>query len=136
MAFPRFRLAALLSIAAAIPVVAPASAAAEDVPARQSTLVVYGNDPCPTSGADNEVVVCARRPEEERYRIPRRLRERQPLETSWASRAGALDEENRQMRPNSCSVVGSNGFTGCTSQMIRQWYAERRARRAEEANIP
>jgi len=113
----------------------PAAAAAE-APSRQSTLVVYGNDPCPTSGPDNEVVVCARRPEEERYRIPRRIRERQPTETSWASRVEGLEEESRQMRPNSCSVVGSNGFTGCNAAMIRQWYAERRARRAAEAGIP
>lgn len=132
MAFPLFRLAALLSAAAAF----PSTAFADDPPARQSTLVVYGSDPCPTSGPDNEVVVCARRPEEERYRIPRRIRERQPTEASWASRVEGLEEESRQMRPNSCSVVGSNGFTGCTSAMIRQWYADRRARRAEEASIP
>ena len=132
MASSPTRLAALLSLAAAFP--SPALAA--DPPARQSTLVVYGNDPCPSSGADNDVVVCARRPEEERYRIPRRIREHQPLESSWASRVDALEEEGRVGRPNSCSVVGSNGFTGCTSQMIRQWYAERRARRAVEAGIP
>jgi len=131
VAYSPIRLAALLSLTMFL----PNPAHAEDVPARQSTLVVFGNDPCPR-GSDNEVVVCARRPEEERYRIPRRLRERQPTETSWASRVEAMDEENRIMRPNSCSVVGSNGFTGCTSQMIRQWYAERRARRAEDANIP
>ena len=133
MAFSPIRLAALLGLLTALPTFAHA---AEDVPARQSTLVVYGNDPCPTSGRDNEVVVCARRPEEERYRIPRRIRDRQQTATSWASRAEGLDEENRQMRPNGCSVVGSNGFTGCTAAMIRQWYAERRQRRAEEANIP
>jgi hypothetical protein len=133
VAFSPIRLAALLGLVMALPIFAPAAA---ETPARQSTLVVYGNDPCPTSGADNEVVVCARRPEDERYRIPRRIRERQPTDTSWASRAEGLDEENRQMRPNSCSVVGSNGFTGCTSAMIRQWYAERRQRRAEDANIP
>lgn len=132
MAFSPTRLAALLSVAAAF----PAAALASDPPSRQSTLVVFGNDPCPSTGPDNEVVVCARRPEEERYRIPRRIRERQPTETSWASRVEGLEDESRQMRPNSCSVVGSNGFTGCTAQMIRQWYAERRARRAEEASIP
>ena len=136
MAYSPIRLAALLSLATFLPAIAPAGAAAAETPARQSTLVVYGNDPCPTSGPDNEVVVCARRPEEERYRIPRRLRERQPIETSWASRAEGLDQENRQMRPNSCSAVGSNGFTGCMAQMINNWYAERRQRRAEEASIP
>ncbi|HYD12312.1 MAG TPA: hypothetical protein VEC11_05655 [Allosphingosinicella sp.] len=132
MACSPLRLAALLSLAAAFPAAAQAAAP----PERQSTLVIYGNDPCPSSGADNEVVVCARRPEEERYRIPRRIRERQPTETSWASRVEGLEEEGRVGRPNSCSVVGSYGFTGCNAAMIRQWYAERRARRAAERSIP
>jgi hypothetical protein len=132
VALSPIRLAALLSLAAAF----PSTALAFDPPARQSTLVVYGNDPCPSSGADNDVVVCARRPEEERYRIPRRIRERQPTETSWASRVEGLDDESRPMRPNSCSVVGSGGFTGCNAAMIRQWYAERRARRAADADVP
>lgn len=132
MAFSPIRLAALLGAAACF----PAAALATDPPARQSTLVVYGSDPCPTTGPDNEVVVCARRPEEERYRIPRRIREAQPIETSWASRVEGLEEEGRQARPNSCSVVGSNGFTGCSAAMIRQWDAERRARRAAEAGVP
>jgi len=126
------RLAPLLSLALAL----PSAALAFDPPSRQSTLVVFGSDPCPATGPDNEVVVCARRPEEDRYRIPRRIRERQPTETSWASRVEGLENESRVGRPNSCSVVGSNGFTGCTAAMVRQWYAERRARRAEEAGIP
>ncbi len=132
MACSPSRLAALLSLALAL----PSAALAFDPPSRQSTLVVFGSDPCPTTGPDNEVVVCARRPEEDRYRIPRRIRERQPTETSWASRVEGLENESRVGRPNSCSVVGSNGFTGCTAAMVRQWYAERRARRAEEAGIP
>jgi hypothetical protein len=135
VAFSPIRLAALLSAAAAFPALASAEGPAPPS-SRQSTLVVYGDDPCPTTGPDNEVVVCARRPEEERYRIPRRIRERQPTDTSWASRVDGLEDESRQMRPNSCSVVGSNGFTGCTAQMVRQWYAERRARRAADADVP
>ncbi len=132
MAFPCIRLAALLGVAVLVPSVALAS----DPPPRQSTLVVFGDDPCPGAADDDEVVVCARRPEEERYRIPRRIRERQPTETSWASRVEGLENESRVMRPNSCSAVGSNGFTGCNAAAIRQWYAERRARREEEAGIP
>ncbi len=132
MACSPLRLAALSGLALTL----PSAALAFDPPARQSTLVVFGSDPCPTTGPDNEVVVCARRPEEDRYRIPRRIRERQPTETSWASRVEGLENEGRVGRPNSCSAVGSNGFTGCTAAMVRQWYAERRARRAEEAGIP
>ena len=104
-------------------------------PERESTMVVYGDDPCPRAEGD-EVVVCARRPEEERYRIPRRIRERQPTETSWASRVESLEEASRHGRPGSCSVVGSFGQSGCTQELIRQWYAERRARAAEDAGVP
>ena len=63
---------------AAIP--APADAQAGNV----AEIVVYGNDPCPRS-TDDQVVVCARRPEAERYRIPEKLRPsgtRQQTETS------------------------------------------------------
>jgi hypothetical protein len=104
-------------------------------PARESTVVVYGDDPCPRANGD-EIVVCARRPEEERYRIPRRIRERQPTETSWASRVESLEEVSRPGRPGSCSVVGSFGQSGCTQALIRQWYADRRAKAAEDAGIP
>lgn len=123
----------LLSI---IALLAPAAPAVAQPPARETNVIVYGNDPCPQPANENEAVVCARRPEEERYRIPRRIRERQPTETSWASRIEGLDEESRPMRPNSCSVVGSGGQTGCAAAAIRQWYAERRARRAAERSTP
>jgi hypothetical protein len=118
----------------------PASALAEE-PApisREANLIVYGNDPCPQPADADEIVVCARLPEDERYRIPRRLRQRpdQPTEVSWASRVAGLEEESRQMRPNSCSVVGSFGQTGCTQAMIRQWFDQRRAMAAEQAGIP
>ena len=95
-------------------------------------LIVYGEDACPEPAAEDEIVVCGRRPESERYRIPRELRERtdRPLETSWAARALDLEDAQRDTRPNSCSPVGSFGQTGCTQAMIRQWMAERRAMQA------
>ena len=97
-------------------------------PRRERNLTVYGDDPCPESRGD-EIVVCGRRPEEERYRIPAPLRRGEdPEETSWSSRAAELEDAQRDSRPNSCSVVGSNGQTGCTQQWIREWQADRRAR--------
>jgi hypothetical protein len=112
-----------------IPTVAAAQAGA---PARTTTVTVYGNDPCPdTSTASDEIVVCARRPENDRYRIPKELRGRNaPLsETAWGARAAGLEEESRAGRPGSCSTVGSYGQTGCRQEMLRDWYAARRARR-------
>jgi hypothetical protein len=81
--------------------------------------------------SEDEVVVCARQPEEERYRVPPPLRERRdrPAETSWAARNEVLEEDARTMRPDSCSVVGSGGQGGCQGAFIRQWYNERRGRR-------
>ena len=40
---------------------------------RVSEIIVYGTDPCPRS-TDDEIVVCARKPESERFRIPEALR--------------------------------------------------------------
>ncbi len=106
----------------------PALAQGDDPPEREVRLEVYGDDPCPPSVGD-DIVVCARRPEEERYRIPAPLRRSsRPAEAAWGARAETLEEVSRDARPNSCSVVGSYGQTGCTQQMIRQWYEERRSR--------
>lgn len=134
MPLPRHLLTALIVALNVAPAVAQPSAPAAVT--RESTIIVYGDDPCPQPENENEAVVCARRPEEERYRIPRQIRERQPTETSWASRVAGLEDESRPMRPNSCSAVGSGGQTGCMQTMIRQWFAERAARRAAEAGIP
>ena len=113
------------------------AAVAQPAPrARESQVVVYGDDPCPQSSED-EIVVCARRPEEERYRIPAPLREsRRRPESSWSSHAAELEEVQRDTRPDSCSVVGSWGQSGCTQQWIRQWRAERRERARERAREP
>ena len=107
---------------------ASATAAQEEPPERESALVVYGDDPCPRAADPDEIVVCARRPEEERYRIPAPLREdRQPTEPSWSAQAAQLEEAQRDTRPDSCSVVGSFGQSGCTQELLRRWREERRA---------
>lgn len=106
-------------------------------PERIASLVVYGNDPCPR-GAGDEIVVCARRPENERYRLPKRFRDKPPTvaEGSWTNRAEALDQISRAGLPDSCSTVGANGQTGCFHAFVAQAAAERRADKAEAAAIP
>ncbi len=108
----------------------PAAALAQaDPPEREESIIVYGDDPCPQSSDPEEIVVCARKPEEERFRIPEPLRRSsRPPETSWGTQAAMLEDAQRDTRPNSCSVVGSYGQSGCTQQMLREWAAERRAR--------
>jgi hypothetical protein len=90
-------------------------------------LIVYGDDPCP-KGEGDEIVICARKPESERYRIPRKLREK-PAPSGgpgWGSQVATMEQVQRQTLPGSCSAIGSNGFTGCTAKMLEQWFAERR----------
>ncbi|WP_293781355.1 hypothetical protein [Sphingosinicella sp.] len=115
--------------------VSPAHA---EAPNRITNITVYGDEPCPKGDGD-EIVVCAREPEGEQYRIPKRLRETKkndPPSQSWTARVRTLDEASRPMMPNSCSAVGSGGQTGCTMEMLRQWFAERQAAKARAADVP
>jgi hypothetical protein len=117
-------------LAAALLGAAVPAAAQEELPQRTTTAVVYGNEACPKAEGD-EIVVCARRPEGDRYRIPKELRHKgDPLsETAWSSRNELLEDAARAGRPGSCSVVGTYGMTGCQNQLVDQWYRERRGHR-------
>ena len=121
-------------LALALPVaLAPSPALAQN--GRISEIIVYGTDPCPRS-TDDEVVVCARKREGERYRIPERFRSsgsRQERE-AWANKAIAFETYGRT-GINSCSPVGPAGFTGCTQQLISQAFKERREE-AQEGSPP
>lgn len=92
---------------------------------RRGQIIVYGSDPCPRQ-ADDEIVVCVRRPAEERYRIPEAYRpsgdrqetqgwlgQQQDLRTVGATGIGT------------CTEVGPGGHTGCLLQQIRRNEAER-----------
>ena len=123
---------AAASLALALPaVLAPLPALAQN--GRISEIIVYGTDPCPRS-TDDEVVVCARKPEAERYRIPEKLREGGSLQSrqSWANRAIAFETYSKN-GINSCSPVGPAGFTGCTQQLINQAFKERKEQSTEGA---
>ena len=102
---------------------------------RINEIEVYGTDPCPRS-TDDEVVVCARKPEAERYRIPERLRQSGPRQTreSWANKAIAFETQLGNGL-NSCSPIGPAGFTGCHQQLINQAFRERQEQ-AEGAAPP
>ena len=98
-------------------------------------IIVYGNDPCPRS-TDDQVVVCARRPEAERYRLPEQYRPsgtRQQKE-AWARKAKSIETVGAT-GINSCSPVGPGGFTGCLTQVIKQARQETRER-SQEVAVP
>jgi len=100
-------------------------------PQRTSVLYTFGDEPCPKPQGD-EIVVCAQQPESDRYRVPRELREELKDDASagggsWASAVEGYDTIARATRPDSCSPVGSYGFTGCAALALRQWFEARRA---------
>ncbi len=97
-------------------------------------IIVYGNDPCPRS-TDDQVVVCARRPEADRFRIPEKLRPsgtRQQTD-AWANRSKALETVG-STGINSCSPVGPAGYTGCLTRVIRD--AREQNRQQSQETIP
>jgi hypothetical protein len=128
--------AGLLPLLAALAVTAPAPAQESlaqsgSPPQRTSVLYTYGDEPCPEA-QEGEIVVCAQQPETERYRVPKELREELKDDApvgggSWASAVEGYENVARATRPNSCSPVGSYGFTGCAAAALRQWFEARRA---------
>ncbi|MGB7410222.1 hypothetical protein [Sphingopyxis granuli] len=130
--------AALLTCLAALASAAPALAQEEESlaqsaqpPQKTSILYTYGDEPCPEAQGD-EIVVCAQQPESDRYRVPKELREEIKDDApvgggSWASQVEGYETVARATRPNSCSPVGSYGFTGCAAAALREWFEARRA---------
>jgi hypothetical protein len=127
-------LAALLLGMIATPAVAAPQAPAPGAPVngplepeKVKQVIVYGDDPCPRSEGE-EIVVCARLSERDRYRIPLELRSdpMAPQNQSWANRAKSIEYVGRS-GTDSCSPVGGGGFTGCFAQIARAAKAERQA---------
>lgn len=116
---------------AALALMLSAQAPAQNAPATQpgdekiNQLIIYGNDKCPESKGD-EIVVCARMGEADRYRIPSSLRGN-PND----SRNQAMSERIKSYEyvgasgTMSCSASGAGGFTGCGLNEINRAYAEK-----------
>jgi hypothetical protein len=121
--------AASIALSLLLPSAALAQAAAG--PANEpkvNQLIIYGSDACPPS-TDDEIIVCARKPEGDRFRIPENLRNdpNDPRSESWANRAMELSYVGRT-GTESCSTVGPGGFTGCFAQIAREARADRATR--------
>ncbi|MCP1469392.1 hypothetical protein J3E64_001067 [Sphingobium sp. OAS761] len=122
-------------IAALLLMGAPALAQQDSAPPAASTgesekvnlVIVYGDDACPQSQG-NEIVVCARKGEDERYRIPEPLRgdPNKPSNQAWGERVRSMEYVGRS-GTESCSPSGSGGATGCFAQLARLAKAERQA---------
>jgi hypothetical protein len=128
------RLMTLLAVTATLAgdlVMLPAPAAAQQ---QTSEITVYGNDPCPRS-TDSQIYVCNRRPEGERYRLPKdqQLQGTRQQRESWANKSQSLMTVGNT-GTGSCSAVGPGGHTGCLVQEINQ--AKRESREATENSQP
>ena len=98
----------------------PAAAQSND-----RVLIIYGKDPCPQSNGE-EIVVCQRLDERERYRIPEGLRDSTPSPRNerWADRARSLEYVGAS-GTGTCSNSGQGSWTGCWSQLMKQAKADR-----------
>ncbi|MDD3798503.1 MAG: hypothetical protein PHE36_04910 [Novosphingobium sp.] len=119
------RLIAAAAVAAATLFAGAAPAMAQDKDYRVNQLIVYGDDKCPPSTGD-EITVCARKAESERYRIPQDLRSSEsPDNKAWTERVLAYETIGSN-GINSCSPVGAGGELGCTQKLIDAAYAEKK----------
>ncbi len=121
---------------AAAPLMVPAAQAQNA--AQNGVLVIYGSDKCPTNDNGDEIVVCHRLDEAERFRIPQTLREqpgRPQANQSWAVRSQDALEAGRT-GTGSCSTVGPGGQTGCFVRQATRARAESSARRQEQTDLP
>jgi hypothetical protein len=105
-----------------------------DIPAgdgskpRQRMVTVFGNEACPKPSSPDEVVVCARLPESEIYRIPERLRRAETRTSVLTSNRSLLLGDGAGGAGNSigsCSAVGPAGFTGCDRRQVEAWAQDR-----------
>lgn len=119
---PRILTTAIFACSAAMAFSTPAMA--QEGSEKINQLIVYGDDPCPPSTGD-QITVCARKDESERYRIPEPLRgSESPENDAWNNRVIAYETVGKT-GALSCSPVGNGGWTGCVSQMIETAYAEK-----------
>jgi hypothetical protein len=107
------------AVLAALPLLSAAPALAQSSNVRTRTVVIFGDDACPKASNPDEIIVCARRPEEERYRIPKTLREEERAaiarrDNVAEGRAALASGRASAAGIGSCSPTGGGGIIGCT----------------------
>jgi len=101
-------------------------AVAQSANEKVNMVIIYGDDKCPESVAD-EITVCARKDEGERYRIPEPFRGSQSSQNeAWTNKVLAYEKVTAS-GTQSCSAAGAGGWTGCAGQFIHNAYAEKKA---------
>jgi hypothetical protein len=100
---------------------------------------IYGTDRCPASNGQ-QIVVCHRHPETERFRIPKDLRDQEREPQAAGGNIGAVTAVNTTggtgVQINSCNAIGAGVNAGCTKQGLDAWKAEQRAKKKQEEGVP
>ncbi|WP_369800709.1 hypothetical protein [Novosphingobium sp. AAP83] len=111
----------------ALPAHGQNSALTDPAGERVNQIIVYGDDPCPAS-PDGTITVCARKDEQERFRIPEPFRDNPnaPVNQAWSQRVRAYETVGA-FGVNSCSAVGPGGATGCVLNLVNRAYAEKKS---------
>ena len=112
---------ALTLMSIALPALAQTAPA--DPPTTIRNVMLAPGEKCPDPSSATEVVVCGTL--EDRYRIPKELRNSGPVlpqRQSWAAKQDVNDEVGREAAglPDTCSPVGTGGQTGCTQIMLKR----------------
>ena len=124
----RLPLAALLIAGSLFALPAAAQEADTSNADKINQVIVYGSDKCEQSSPD-EIVVCNRLPEQDRYRVPQMFRGGDPLDPrnqAWLNRVTTMERVGR-FGTDSCSPTGLGGFTGCTQALLAGAKAEAQA---------
>jgi hypothetical protein len=107
---------------------------------RQRLVTVFGTEACPKPTSKDEVVVCARLPDSEIYRIPTPLRTANNTKTSpfQANRNLLLGDGSGGAGGSigSCSVNGAGGAIGCNKRQIDAWAQDRASRAGTNEATP
>lgn len=132
------RQASLFSIIAggtlALAALAPQPAMAQT---QDRVIIIYGDDKCPSSGGQ-EIVVCSRRPEKERYRIPKDLRDEEPNPHAVGGSAVAAVNTTggTGVQVQSCNTIGAGVTAGCLKKETDAWKAQKTADKKAQAGVP
>jgi hypothetical protein len=106
---------------------------------RQRMVTVFGTEPCPKPTSSDEIVVCARLPDSELYRIPDRLRQAEKRVSPFQANRNLLLGDSTGGAGGSigsCSAVGPGGLIGCSRNQVDAWAKDRAHRMAVTEEVP
>lgn len=118
----------------------PLAPAGDGTKPRQRLVTVFGTEPCPKPTSPDEVVVCARLPETEIFRIPTPLRQAEKRDSPFQANRNLLLGDSSGGAGGSigsCTAVGAGGMMGgCSRRQVDAWAKDRAGRMGAQEEIP